>query len=72
MKIGRRGFFGAISVALAGIAIAPAAVFASPDIQRLTFRSVPLVFDEYCPSNSIYFFDAKSLKAGYISGVWMQ
>lgn len=56
MKIGRRGFFGAMAAAACGLAVTLHIPDRFVPDNILHYRGVPLRFDECCQTNRIYFF----------------
>lgn len=72
----RRGFFKRTIGALAAAVVAPHLLrpaHTTLNIGALTFRGRPLVFDKYCPSNSIYFLSPDGpyvMGAGAAKALW--
>jgi len=61
--ITRRGFFGALAAATMGLAVKlhiPES-FIPDTIKTLTYRGVPLVFDQHAPNGVVYFVNMKTL-----------
>jgi len=77
----RRSFLGRLAAGIAGLAVAPSVtrLFVEPVVfERLTFRGVPLVWDEHCSPNTVYFLSHDGLwrltcdnprKLGVITGI---
>ncbi len=64
----RRGFLKACAVgfgAVVAVAKLPAALFDATPTRLfdgpLTFRGVPVMYDQYCPKNTIYFINKETL-----------
>ncbi len=61
----RRGFLGLLCSGVVGacvVAKIPTAWIPAPIQSRaLMFKGVPLVFDQYCPSSTIYFLNSKGV-----------
>lgn len=70
----RRSFFSRTLGAIAAAACAPLVKFVTPAKPitlfdgPITFRGIPIVYNKYCPANSIYLINPKALVVKNLNG----